>query len=450
MLPQLFLYFEDRQLDFLSINRLLPSNRNAMRAHMPSETTCSRRPARPCSTPVQGHPVRHVVFRRYVWEQLDVRSPGMAFSQELKHEAYLKEFRCGEVDIEYRPRGGQVKLNAPRDGVRNCRAGHPSGPRLTEVPGPIITDRKTWNSKGSTTSPNGDGWTPSSGPADHDAGIAGNGLAPDTPATSAPPDRVLMPGRGLHSPSPDVPHRRARRAAPSPRTWFDRFRPEGRQRSKRTRPPQAVRHHRDLLPRADSRSSRHRHHRVSCPAAVRRPAGHNGGDVPFPRDPRRPRLPARLLRGLWSSTTTPPSPCRPRRTGGSPVRRMPEDGPPADDPTPGHGRTGVVARFLAALLVAAVIGGTAVAAGVSGAVRHQLLLSFTRQPDNFAELYFPVTRFPADDLRGGPASRRAIRAVRTTATPHAPSPSSSPPDSVPVEASTREVERYPSGPDGRP
>ncbi len=207
-----------------------------------------------------------------------------------------------------------------------------------------------------------------------------------------------MPGRGLHSPSPDAPHRRAPRAAPSPRTWFDRFRPEGRQRSKRTRPPQAVHHHRDLLPRADSRSSRHRHHRVSCPAAVRRPAGHN----PVTSHSLGTLVDLSSRPGSFEPLvieTTPLSPVVPEDRGVA-GRRMPEDGPPADDPTPGHGRRRR-RPFLAALLVAAVIGGTAVAAGVSGAVRHQLLLSFTRQPDNFAELYFPSpgslpTTFVAD------------------------------------------------------
>jgi hypothetical protein len=43
----------------------------------------------------------------------------MAFSQELKNEAYIKGFRCVEVPIEYRPRGGDVKLEATRDGLRN-------------------------------------------------------------------------------------------------------------------------------------------------------------------------------------------------------------------------------------------------------------------------------------------------------------------------------------------
>ena len=59
------------------------------------------------------------IFRRDIWQHLDVRAKGMAFSQELKHEAYLKGFRCGEAPIEYRVRGGAVKLHAVRDAIGN-------------------------------------------------------------------------------------------------------------------------------------------------------------------------------------------------------------------------------------------------------------------------------------------------------------------------------------------
>jgi hypothetical protein len=43
----------------------------------------------------------------------------MAFSQEIKNEAYARGLRCLEARIEYRARGGQVKLNALSDGLAN-------------------------------------------------------------------------------------------------------------------------------------------------------------------------------------------------------------------------------------------------------------------------------------------------------------------------------------------
>jgi glycosyltransferase involved in cell wall biosynthesis len=119
-LPELLAYFEDHELDFLSTNRLLPSNREAMKSsHALGNHVLSAASSTLFHTPFKDSQSGMWIFRRYVWEELDVRSPGMAFSQELKHEAFLKQFRCGEVDIEYRPRGGQVKLSASKDGVRN-------------------------------------------------------------------------------------------------------------------------------------------------------------------------------------------------------------------------------------------------------------------------------------------------------------------------------------------
>lgn len=61
------------------------------------------------------------IFRRYVWEQINVESSGMPFSQEIKIEAFLKGFRCGEIPIEYRPRVGESKLNTLGDGFGALR-----------------------------------------------------------------------------------------------------------------------------------------------------------------------------------------------------------------------------------------------------------------------------------------------------------------------------------------
>lgn len=62
------------------------------------------------------------VFRKFVWNKIKdkVKSDGMAFSQELKIEAYRTHgFKCCEIGITYRKREGEVKLNAYRDGIGN-------------------------------------------------------------------------------------------------------------------------------------------------------------------------------------------------------------------------------------------------------------------------------------------------------------------------------------------
>lgn len=59
------------------------------------------------------------IFKRTIWDKLEVTSSGMPFSQELKLEAYLKGFPCAEVPIDYRARAGMEKLNTIRDGIGN-------------------------------------------------------------------------------------------------------------------------------------------------------------------------------------------------------------------------------------------------------------------------------------------------------------------------------------------
>lgn len=59
------------------------------------------------------------IFKRSIWDELDVQHVGMPFSQELKVDVFSRGFKCAEVPIEYRSRVGEVKLNAIRDGLLN-------------------------------------------------------------------------------------------------------------------------------------------------------------------------------------------------------------------------------------------------------------------------------------------------------------------------------------------
>jgi hypothetical protein len=83
------------------------------------------------------------VFRRHVWAALDVRAPGMAFSQEIKNAAVRAKYRVLEVPIEYRMRGGEVKLKAIADGLSNLCSlvehwlRRPAPMDATAVPGPL-------------------------------------------------------------------------------------------------------------------------------------------------------------------------------------------------------------------------------------------------------------------------------------------------------------------------
>lgn len=110
----------ENDLDFLTTDRLNHANRDAMKvSHSIGNRVLSMVSAALFGNGVRDSQSGMWIFRREVWPALDVRSTGMAFSQEIKNEAFRRGFRCGEVPIEYRPRGGEVKLNAVRDGWQN-------------------------------------------------------------------------------------------------------------------------------------------------------------------------------------------------------------------------------------------------------------------------------------------------------------------------------------------
>ncbi len=120
--PQLLAKLEAEETDFLSTNRLLRSNRGAM---SPSHEF-GNRVLSWVSRTLFGNAFLDSqsgmwIFRREIWRHLDVRSSGMSFSQEIKNEAFRRGFRCAETSIEYRQRGGEVKLSAARDGIRNLK-----------------------------------------------------------------------------------------------------------------------------------------------------------------------------------------------------------------------------------------------------------------------------------------------------------------------------------------
>ncbi|MDG6220546.1 MAG: glycosyltransferase family 2 protein [Candidatus Thermoplasmatota archaeon] len=59
------------------------------------------------------------VFRKNILEKMQVYSDKMAFSEEIKVEAWRRGFKCKEVPIRYESRKGEVKLNTWKDGMGN-------------------------------------------------------------------------------------------------------------------------------------------------------------------------------------------------------------------------------------------------------------------------------------------------------------------------------------------
>jgi glycosyltransferase involved in cell wall biosynthesis len=119
-LPELLAELESSGADILTTDRLHSANRGAMKhSHFWANHVLSF-----FSRLIFRHGIRDSqsgmwVFHRDVWAGVDVRSPGMAFSQEIKNAAVLAGYKVTETHIEYRVRGGDVKLNSVRDGLRN-------------------------------------------------------------------------------------------------------------------------------------------------------------------------------------------------------------------------------------------------------------------------------------------------------------------------------------------
>jgi glycosyltransferase involved in cell wall biosynthesis len=121
-LPELLRTLVDLDIEFMTTDRLQRENREAMKpSHTAANHALSALSRKLFRNGLRDSQSGMWIFRRYVWEGLDVRSGGMAFSQEIKNAATSAGYRYTEVPIEYRPRRGEVKLNALPDGAANLR-----------------------------------------------------------------------------------------------------------------------------------------------------------------------------------------------------------------------------------------------------------------------------------------------------------------------------------------
>jgi len=118
-LPEMIEKMEKEDLDFINTNRLKYINPEVMTpSHIFGNRLLTTITKILFNLPFVDSQSGMWIFRREIWEELDVRSPGMAFSQELKIEAYIRGFKCAEVPIKYRIRTGVAKLNTLKDGIK--------------------------------------------------------------------------------------------------------------------------------------------------------------------------------------------------------------------------------------------------------------------------------------------------------------------------------------------
>lgn len=119
ILPRVIRLMEKFNYDFVNTNRLKYVNRKVMsKSHIFGNCLLTKMTQILFNSPFIDSQSGMWIFKKRIWNQLDVRSSGMAFSQELKIEAFIRGFRCAEIPVHYRMRAGKEKLNTVRDGIR--------------------------------------------------------------------------------------------------------------------------------------------------------------------------------------------------------------------------------------------------------------------------------------------------------------------------------------------
>src|SRR5438552_2633853 len=118
-LPDIIRKMENENLDFISTDRLKYVNSEVMTpSHIFGNKILTATTKLLFNLPFVDSQSGMWIFRRAIWDELDVRSSGMPFSQELKIEAHIRGFKCAEVPIKYRLRTGETKLNTFKDGSK--------------------------------------------------------------------------------------------------------------------------------------------------------------------------------------------------------------------------------------------------------------------------------------------------------------------------------------------
>ncbi|OGS44633.1 MAG: glycosyl transferase family 2 [Euryarchaeota archaeon RBG_13_57_23] len=120
-IPGLLDMLESKQLDFITTNRFARMQKGAMSAkHRFGNWVLSVTTRVLFRVKLKDSQSGMWVFRKAVLKDLEVESDGMAFSEEIKVEAFRKK-RATEVPITYRIRVGEVKLSSWRDGIGNLK-----------------------------------------------------------------------------------------------------------------------------------------------------------------------------------------------------------------------------------------------------------------------------------------------------------------------------------------
>ena len=119
-LPEILKRMEQSGIEFVNTDRLTGLRSGVMsRSHVLGNRLLSLAAKALFGWPYVDSQSGMWIFKRHVWDALNVQPSGMPFSQDIKLEAFVRGFRCDEVPIEYRARAGKAKLNTITDGLGN-------------------------------------------------------------------------------------------------------------------------------------------------------------------------------------------------------------------------------------------------------------------------------------------------------------------------------------------
>ena len=120
-IPGLVEMLDSKGLDFITTNRFAKMDRGAMGAkHRFGNWVLSFTTRVLFSVKIKDSQSGMWVFRRTVLDKLVVESDGMAYSEELKIEAFRKA-KAAEVPISYGVRMGEAKISSWGDGLGNLK-----------------------------------------------------------------------------------------------------------------------------------------------------------------------------------------------------------------------------------------------------------------------------------------------------------------------------------------
>lgn len=119
-LPKLMTVFEREKIDFMSTDRLSTLNNGVMaKTNLFGNWVLSTVTKILFKWPFKDSQSGMWIFKKSILSGIDLHSSGMAFSQEIKIEAFINGYRCTEMPVTYRARVGKVKLSTFKDGFYN-------------------------------------------------------------------------------------------------------------------------------------------------------------------------------------------------------------------------------------------------------------------------------------------------------------------------------------------